>query len=115
MTPIQISANYIFKSLTAAQVDYVKRIDGGSNGGLAILPQLLDMALSGQGDEAANVGAVSPGTVAAVTVTTAGGDTYADSAINTALASVIADVQANRTAINAILTAMKNAGQMVGP
>lgn len=61
---------------------------------------------------AADVAAVSPGTVAAITVTTSGGDTYSDSTLNTALASAVADIQANRTAINAILTALKSAGLM---
>ena len=49
----------------------------------------------------------------AVTVTTAGGNTYADSAVNAALVSVVADINADRVQINAILTALKNAGLML--
>jgi hypothetical protein len=59
---------------------------------------------------AADVAANSP--ASAVTVTTAGGDTYSDAAINTALASVITDLNSTRTQINAILTALKNANLM---
>jgi hypothetical protein len=60
---------------------------------------------------AADVAAVSPGTVAAVTVSTS--NTYTDAAMNVALASVVADIQANRTALNAILVALKAAGLML--
>jgi hypothetical protein len=60
---------------------------------------------------AADVAAVSPGTVAAITVSTS--NTYSDAAINTALASAVADIQANRAAINAILAALKAAGLML--
>lgn len=59
---------------------------------------------------AADVAPNSP--ASAVTVTTAGGNTYSDAAINTALASVVTDINADRTQINAILTALKNAGLM---
>lgn len=56
---------------------------------------------------AADVAAVSPGTVAAVTVAD-----NTQASINTALASIVADIQANRTAINAILSALKAANLM---
>lgn len=45
--------------------------------------------------------------VAAITVTTAGGNTYTDAAINTALASAVADLQTQLTQMNAILAALK--------
>lgn len=45
--------------------------------------------------------------VTAITVTTAGGVTYSDAAINTALASVVTDLQTQLTAINAMLAALK--------
>lgn len=45
--------------------------------------------------------------VAAITVTTAGGNTYSDAAINVALASVVADLQTQLTAVNALLAALK--------
>lgn len=59
---------------------------------------------------AADVAANSP--AGAVTVTTSGGNTYSDSAINTALSTVVGDINSTRTQINAILTALKNAGLM---
>lgn len=43
----------------------------------------------------------------AITVTTAGGNTYADAAINTALASVVTGLNAVITQANAILAALK--------
>lgn len=57
---------------------------------------------------AADVAAVSPSTVAAVTTA----DNTAPN-INIALAALVADVQANRTAINAILAALKAAHLML--
>lgn len=57
---------------------------------------------------AADVAAVSPSIVVAVTTA----DNTKPS-IDTALAAVIADIQANRTKINAILTALKAAGLML--
>lgn len=45
--------------------------------------------------------------VTAITVTTAGGNTYSDSAINTALAAVVADLQTQLTQVNAMLAALK--------
>lgn len=45
--------------------------------------------------------------VVAVTVTTAGGNTYSDAAINTALAALVADLQTQLTQMNAILAQLK--------
>lgn len=63
---------------------------------------------------AADVAANSPASAITIALSTA--DTYTDSAVNTAvnaaLATVRTDVNADRTQINAILTALKNAGLM---
>lgn len=45
--------------------------------------------------------------VTAITVTTSGGNTYSDAAINVALASVVADLQTQLTQVNAMLAALK--------
>lgn len=53
---------------------------------------------------------------AAITIALSTGDTYTDAAVNTAvntaLSTVRTDINADRTQINAILTALKNAGLM---
>lgn len=63
---------------------------------------------------AADVAANSPASADTIALSTS--DTYTDAAVNTAvnaaLATAIADLNATRTQINAILTALKNAGLM---
>lgn len=57
---------------------------------------------------AASQTAVSPGTVAAITV-----PDNVQASINTALATVVANQQADRTAINGIIAKLKAAGLML--
>lgn len=45
--------------------------------------------------------------VSAITVTTAGGNTYSDAAINAALVTVVSDLQAQLTQMNLILAQLK--------
>lgn len=67
-------------------------------------------ALTPAADVAANTAAT------AITIALSTSDTYTDSAVNTAvntaLGTVVTDMNATRTQINAILTALKNAGLM---